>query len=272
MNANHDLNSRVARYYAAEAPPRAPDWVLKTALATVEITSQRRARIHAPWRFPGMNSYAKYAIAAVAVIALGVVGLTVLRPADGPSVGGQPASPSPPSPAPPSSSGPTTSLMPTPPPLTEQFVSASYGYAISYPAGWATRAGTEPWAGPGFVFDGPEGDKLYDPVLEDHLFVFAASRGLAGQPGEEWATEVLTSAEEPCEVEPEPITIDGADGLTCGGVRALTWAADRGYVFQLYTSGDEASLGDVYTPAWFETVLATVQLTPENAAAPSAAP
>jgi hypothetical protein len=271
MNLNHDLTSRVADYYAAEAPSRAPDWVLQTALATIEITSQRRARIRVPWRFPGMNSYAKYAIAAIVVVALGVVGLNLLRPADGPSVGGQSASPSP-SPARPSTSGSTARPVPTPPPLTEQFVSALYGYEISYPAGWAVKAGTEPWSGPGFLFGLPAGDNLYDPKLRDHLFVFGASRGLAGQPGEEWATEFLTSAEEPCDVEPEPITIDGADGLTCGGARALTWAADRGYEFHLYTSGDEAWLADVYDPAWFESVLATVQLTPEDAAAPSAAP
>ena len=37
-----------------------------------------------------MNSYAKMAIAAVAVIAIGAVGLAVLRPGTSPGVGGQP--------------------------------------------------------------------------------------------------------------------------------------------------------------------------------------
>ena len=56
MNADLDLERRVADYYATEAPPRAPDWMLGAALATIDITPQRRVLIRVPWRFPIMNT------------------------------------------------------------------------------------------------------------------------------------------------------------------------------------------------------------------------
>ena len=90
MNANHDLERRLADFYATEAPPRAPDRVLESVLATSELTRQRRAVFRLPWRFPIMNSYAKMAIAAVAVIAIGAVGLAVLATGRIARFGGQP--------------------------------------------------------------------------------------------------------------------------------------------------------------------------------------
>ena len=45
MNANHDLERRLADFYATEAPQRAPDWVLGEALATIDTTKQRRVVI-----------------------------------------------------------------------------------------------------------------------------------------------------------------------------------------------------------------------------------
>lgn len=80
MNANHELERRLAGYYASEAPSRAPDRVLEATLASIDSTRQRRAVVRPPWRFPIMNSYAKVAIAAVAVVAIGAVGLAMLRP------------------------------------------------------------------------------------------------------------------------------------------------------------------------------------------------
>jgi hypothetical protein len=36
MTANDRLERRVADYYAAEAPPRAPDWLLRSTLETID--------------------------------------------------------------------------------------------------------------------------------------------------------------------------------------------------------------------------------------------
>src|SRR6478752_3105927 len=90
MNANDNLERGIADVYHAEAPHRAPDWVLANALETIESTPQRRVLIRVPWRFPDMNNtFAKVAIAAVAVLAIGVVGLNLLRPSASSGVGAQ---------------------------------------------------------------------------------------------------------------------------------------------------------------------------------------
>jgi len=86
MNVNQDLERRIADFYATEAPRRAPDWVLGTALATIDISPQRRAFVRGPRRFHAMNTNVRLAVAAVAVIAVGAAGLAVLRPGPGPGI------------------------------------------------------------------------------------------------------------------------------------------------------------------------------------------
>ena len=258
MTASHDLERRVAQFYAAEAPHRAPDRVLAQALATIDHTRQRRELGLVSRRSRTMNIYAKLAVAAVVVVAVGAVGLTILQPGPGPSVGG-PGSSSSPVPSASPSRSPSPSALPTPPPLTGTYTSAVHGISISYPAGWTTRPATDPgWVGEA-NFQSPGGDVLYDPVLEDHLFIGLASVPLDGQAGDAWVTAALSADEACVTVEPEPITVDGAPGFICGTL-ALTWAGDRGYSIRLYTSGDEPWLSDVYDRAWFDDVLATVRL------------
>ena len=77
MSVNDDLERRIADYYESEAPSRAPDWVLGSALATIESAPRRRALLHVPWRVP-MNTYAKLAVATVAMIAVGAIGFVSL--------------------------------------------------------------------------------------------------------------------------------------------------------------------------------------------------
>ena len=69
MTASHDLERRLADFYATEPPMRAPDRVLGNALTTIESTPQRRVLALAPWRFRPLNAYSKLAIAAVAIVA-----------------------------------------------------------------------------------------------------------------------------------------------------------------------------------------------------------
>ena len=135
MNANHELERRLADYYATEAPLRAPDRVLESVLATSELTRQRRAVFRLPWRFPIMNSYAKMAVAAVAVIAIGAVGLAVWR-------GGAPPGPGVVTPTASPTSGPSGSPFSE---LTESFTSSVHGISVSYPADWSAEPATVPW-------------------------------------------------------------------------------------------------------------------------------
>jgi hypothetical protein len=112
-------------------------------------------------------------------------------------------------------------------------------------------------------FHSPAIDHIYDPVLQDHLFVDVASQPLAGKAGDAWVTDLVADPNEGCDpaTPTEPITVGGASGRICGTLVALS-IQDRGYFIRLYTSGDEAWLANYYDLAWFRTVLATVQLHP----------
>jgi hypothetical protein len=261
MNASFDLERRLADFYATEAPPRAPDWVLTAALTTIDTIPQRRTPISAPWRFPIMNTYAKVATAAVAVVAVGAVGLAVLRPGQ-PESGGM-ANPSP------SLSSPAASgqgALPSALAPTETFTSSVHGISIGYPAGWAVDPATGPGTVRGWSFRDPGGDTIYDPQLEDHLFMHVRSEPIGDTPADEWMANDPTLGE--CE-QTEPVTIAGVAGVGCaGGNAAVVVTGGRGYMIVLYASGDDAWLADTYTPAWFRTVLDTVRLDPASAAPP----
>jgi hypothetical protein len=274
MNADQDLERRLTDFYATEAPPRAPDRVLEEALATIDTTRQRRALLRVPWRYPNMNGFARYAIAAVAVIAIGAVGFLVLQRGTGPGVGG-------PAPTATPSSIPSASLSPPPSPSptsalapTTTFTSAIHGISVSYPERWAAQAATEPWTGGGYVFGEPTADFLYDPVLTDHLFLTIASQPIGDSTPDEWVAEKL-ALDDGCAAT-EPIAVDGATGLIgADDCNVLAVTTDgRGYLISLYTSGDEAWLSTTYDRAWFGAVLATVQFQPEDAVdvAPSSSP
>lgn len=78
MTPNHDLDRRLADFYATEAPERAPEWVLASALTTIETTHQRRVLLRAPWRFGHMNTLTKALIAAAAVLVVLIAGYKLL--------------------------------------------------------------------------------------------------------------------------------------------------------------------------------------------------
>jgi hypothetical protein len=254
MTRHVDLGRRIAEFYASETPPRAPDRVLTAVLETTKATRQRRAPIRLPWRFPRMNTYAKVAIAAVVVIAVGAVGLSLLSPRSPFGVGSEPNASPTPSPS---------------PPLTETFTSEQHGFSISYPSGWVARPATDPWT-TGFPdFASTAGDVIYDPAQDDgHLWIMVASQPLAGKTGDQWVDDMLTGlsgADGPCAPPREPVTIDGAAGETCASSISAVSAGDRGYLILLYVSGDDPAVGLVYDQQYFEHILATVQLQPENA-------
>ena len=135
---------------------------------------------------------------------------------------------------------------------------------MSYPEGWTAQAATEPWTDSAFplLFSGTQADSLYDPVLTDHLFLIIASQPIGDATPEDWAAEQMAS-DGGCGTTTEPIDIDGATGLTGEDCQmAVVATAGRGYWFQIYT-GDRAPV--TYDQAWFEEVLATVQLHPRDA-------
>lgn len=263
MTANHDLQRRLSRYYEAEPPLRAPDWVLQSALSTIESTPQRRGPT-ALGRYSTLATYTKLAAAAVVVLAVGGLALWQFAPT-GP--GGQPT------PTPTPTMQPSASPSPTPRPtattyvpgfLGQTFTSSLYGFSLRYPDGWAAAAATTTWM-EGFLplFGDSRVDTVFDADLRDHLFVGAGSQALNGQSLDEWQGTFL--AAEGCGAWDEIIVggVSGFIGFTCEV--AMVEVDGRGYIFGLWSSDDDPQLRGLNTRALFLAVLATVQLQPGDA-------
>lgn len=211
-----------------------------------------------------MNRFALVGVAAATIVAVGLGALLLTSRGDNPGVVGSPPTASP---LPSSAVSPSASLAPAP---TETYTSSVHGIAIKHPAGWRSQAATEPWTNGWAGFGDPAGDILFDPSVDSgHLFISLASRPLAGTAGDQWTADMLALPEPQgygC-ASTAPITIDGVPGRT--GCNAATVAVgDRGYLIVLYTSDDEPANEALYDRAWFEELVATVDLRPEAAAAP----
>jgi hypothetical protein len=273
MNARRDPD-RLIHAFLLEGQTELPDQVYDAVRSTIERKRQRV--VFGPWRTPFMNKLVPIGLGAVAVIVVALVGARLLgtpapagpgaAPTASPSV---PASPT----ASPSVAAPSPSVSNTPPPLTETFTSERHGFSITYPTGWLTRPATEPWTAGLADFMSPAGDVFYDPVREGDLWISVASQPIGASTPDEWAAEKL-AFDDGCKAS-EPTAVDGATGLIGADdcTRAAVTTDGRGYFFWLYTGGNGPSLS-AYDRAWFEEVLATVQLQPADAvdAAPSASP
>jgi hypothetical protein len=241
---------------------RLPDHVLDAVLNQLPSTPQRRTVVGPPWRIPLMPSSAKLALTAVAIAAVGFVGLTSLR---GPAIGPA-ASPSPtlaPSP-----------ITPPPSPFMERFDSAVHGLSISYPAGWETRPAAAPWNDDPVAFGASDVDVVFDPTLQPDLYIALVSEPLRGRSPEGWRPSV-----DPCGPREEGEGVTGGtkhvDGVTGFGVTRVRGAqpagchywrgatATRGYIIALYVGAEEHP--EAWGWGWFESVLNTVDLRPEDA-------
>ena len=268
MTANNDLQRRLTRYYETEPPMRAPDWVLQSALSTIETTPQRRGPTVLR-RYPTLSNYTKLAAAAVAVIAVGGLALWQLAPGgSGGTATPGPSQAATPTLAPSPTTGPTAE--PTtyvPGALTQTFTSDIHGVSLSYPDGWAAKAATEPWTeGSPPNWTDPTGDKVHDDAaLGDHLFLTVVSRPLDGASLDDWFTDFF--ADQGCTLRAGG-TINGADRVLLGDCVsdvALASSGGRGYVFELRASDDDVELRTLDTAALLDDILATVQLHPEDA-------
>jgi hypothetical protein len=261
MSTERDVN-RIVRSWLNEDRHEDANPVLNTVLDQLDTTPQRRT-FWSAWRFPDMNSALRVGLTAAAVVVIAIIAINLLPGT--PAPGGQPT--------PSATSEPTPTPEPSPstaasaPPLTQSFTSALHGYSVSYPEGWITQAATEPWTASTFPlsFPDPQVDWLYDPILEADLFLAIASQPIGDSTPEDWVAEQMAS-DEGCTAT-EPVTVDGATGLigADGCNVAVVTTAGRGYWIQLYTGGDDPLAYAAYDRGWFEEVLATVQLHPEDA-------
>ena len=261
MSAPRDLD-RLLQSFLNEGPQELPDPSYDEVRDRMERTRQRA--FIGSWRTPDMNRYLKIGLAAAAVVVLAVVSYNLLPGSAGPGAGptGTPESPS----VSPSATAEPTASPASAPPLTQSFTSTLHGISLSYPEGWIAQAATEPWtAGMSEPqWNSAFADILYGPVLEDHLFLAIASQPVGDSTAEDWLAEGMASVG--CTAT-EPIAVDGASGLIgdCDDMVAAVTIAGRGYLIHLFTSPDDPAAVAPYDRAWFEEVLATVQLMPENA-------
>jgi hypothetical protein len=261
MTAHNDLDRQLTDFLR-DGPDELPYQSFDAVRDRTEQTGQRV--VIGPWRLPEMNKIVTIGLTAAAVVVLVFVGAQLFgSPSGGTGTpGGEPTATPEPTASPEPSASPSTPA----PPLTESFTSTLHGISVSYPEGWTARAASEPWTDSTFPlnFEMPHADFLYDPILEANLFLTIASQPIGDSTPEDWVAEQMAS-DEGC-ARTEPIAVDGATGLI--GVDctvAVVTTAGRGYWIQLYTSGDDPRAVAAYDRAWFEEVLATAQLHPEDA-------
>jgi hypothetical protein len=260
MTAHNDLD-RQLNDFLRDGPEELP---YQSFDAVRDRTEQTRQRVViGPWRLPQMNKIVTIGLGAAAVVVLLFVGAQLFgSPSAG--LGGAPeASVAEPTATP----EPSPSPAPSPPPLTQSFTSTQHGISLSYPEGWTAQAATGPWMGSTFPleFGQPHADWLSDPILGFNLFLTISSQPIGDSTPEDWAAEQI-AGEEGCAAT-EPIAVDDATGLIGADEChvAVVTTAGRGYWIQLYRSGDAPAAVAPYDRAWFEEVLATVQLHPEDA-------
>ena len=283
MNANRDLDRRLSEYFAAEAPNRAPDRVLGASLDSIDTTPQRRVVFGVPWRIQPMNTYAKVALAAVAVVVVAFGGIALLRPSSPSGTGGAP------SPTPkPTLTSPTTSPSGTPISSTDErldtstwvpFRSERYGYRDAAPAGWQVNPATKFWIVP----EGPdttkdEWDELVDPV-SGMRFWSSSIRLPAGVTFEAWAAayhngQVDASAPAACDPTKQvstPVTIDDTEGVLrvgCRDVESLVVKGGLVYSFAgVEAFNDTPGVTDGFR-ALYDAFLTTIVLDPASALVP----
>jgi hypothetical protein len=178
------------------------------------------------------------------------------------------------------------------PPFTERFDSPLHGLSIGYPAGWRTRAATEPWGHDALAFDAPDVDVIFDPTFRDDFYFALVSEPLDGQSGPAWVSQVdsdptLGICKRATGGGGGDDTLDGNYGwfFGCGtpfgsDAVAIVATATRGYIIYLHV-GDgrlpQATLDELDKEAnhlpvppgfphdWFDAALDTVDLRPEDA-------
>ncbi len=262
MTAHNDLDRQLTDFLR-DGPDELPYESFDAVRDRTEQTGQRV--VIGPWRIPEMNRIVTLGLGAAAVVVALLVGAQLVGSPSG-GVGFQPSAPA----------EPTATLAPSPspaasaPPLTQAFTSTLHGFSMSYPEGWTARAAADGWTDSTFSlnFQGSHADFLYDPILESDLFLTVASQPIGDSTPEDWVAEQMAS-DEGCATT-EPISVDGATGLIgATGCDVVVVTTDgQGYWIQLYTSSDDPLAVAPYDRAWFEEVLATVQLRPEDAAEP----
>jgi hypothetical protein len=190
MNAGPDVERLISDWLAEEAPARAPDRILETAVQRSAHTRQRR--FGAVRRtFPDMKISWQLAAAAVVGILVIALGAAYFGRSPTAGVGGPAATPlATPTPTPWAPATVPPSPWPTVPPLTQTFTSNLHGYSVKYPAGWTATQATAGWpAGTELIWGDAGFDRLIDAAeLQNATVRFSGTSQplAAGQSVEAW--------------------------------------------------------------------------------------
>jgi hypothetical protein len=248
MNANGDLGRRLSDHYASEAPHRAPDWLLDSAIDIIDTTPQRRVLFRAPWRSLFMNTNAKLGVAAVVAVVLVGGAIALLRPGASsgpgsvPSAGPSPALSTAPSPPPSPAATPISTADWVP------FTSTRYGYQLAYPAshagvtGSTTSAPTEVISAQRDFVIGTDRITVSGDDIANDWFILGPDgnqigvAGFAGTvPDGMSEDELIDASFGPCPGRAtEAVTVDGHPGrldVGCELSIATVVIDDRAYVF-----------------------------------------
>jgi hypothetical protein len=251
MNVQRDPDAILAAWLE-EGPNRLPEQTRRSISFTTRTTEQNRRSLWAPWRTTLMPTFARVAVATIAVIA--AIGGAVYFTAPQQGAGGAPPSPSPSTSAPPSPAAQAT--VPTD---WTTYASSRFAYTIEYPADWSVTAATQDWP----PIDFPEKSSPRQDIFAPKSFgtrLFVASVPLkAGKSAADWLAALDSwNTKHFCHLStPHTITIEGVDarqqeGDCMGGDQLIevTMANDkRFYQINLFgatsgsfTAADRATL------------------------------
>lgn len=260
---------RRAAAWLADGPTVLRDPVLEEALREVHMTQQRR-RLSTPWRFQPMLRYGVLAAALIVVVA-GAILLGGGGRSSAPSVG---ATAGPPTSAPTSVAAATASPVPqaTMPPLVVTYVSPSYGFTVSYPAGWTTTPGTPPWPfGKNLQHGNPVLDVITGPVGSGAARLVGASIALPDGMGIDGFRAFASPQGVPCktlDALQQPLAIDGvAAQVTLDGCASLSSLHGLIWDVVLVTGGRgyDFTIDGVITASEAQAWLESIKLDPSSA-------
>jgi len=218
MTSRSDIE-RVLDRYLAEGAEQVPDRVIDAALDQVDQIPQRRA-LRVPWRFNGMPTALKSALAGAAVIAVIVIGGVFMTRDPATDVGGPPIATA----SPAASAVPSTSPSPSrPPALTDTsnwvtFTSSRYGYQIGHPPSWVATPATGEWTfeTSRLDFRTPDADTIIDESsvypIRFTAFAFDIPPNMSD---EEWIAAYYEGAPPACLTpieDMQPVSVDGHAG------------------------------------------------------------
>lgn len=171
---------------------------------------------------------------------------------------------------------PTNELL-SPSPGFSRFESTIHEIAIDYPADWQTRPATEAWNYDEVTFEASDVDVIYDPQVEDDLYLAITSQPFDGQSWDSWCCTPLiemtgicagasgggggstTLAGNPAWV--QRCGYGDVDNPDAGDHVAFVGTATRGYIIRLHVGN--ARLIEKYDEDWFEATLRTLDFRSE---------